>query len=415
MTYGWAVIIMLVVVAVLFYLGVFSSSSSTPKSCAFPSGFSCNEFEVDSDGRLLLDVGQATGRTITVTGIGCSADGMPAITSYVSVVIRSGSHAWVNNYTNGTACSGASSPFKGKVILQYTVAGSPLVRNVVGDVSAPINGNTSFVNSGGDAFADRWILVPGNPGNPNCMATDFWVMKYEAKNNGSGTAVSTSGGNPWVSINQTNAQAACAAVGGHLLTLAEAQTINLNVAAQANNWISGVIGTGCMYGGHLECGGAPCNMAFNASSDDNQGYWNGTSAVWDTSIQHCMFSSMKDRGNETRRTFFLSGEVIWDWSGNVNEWLNGTCQMGSGAGYWYATNAEWNNGNLGEERALIGPPNASWNTGKGVGYYLSCNANGHPFLRGGSWSSGSMAGAFTMFLTYSPSSSDTNIGFRCAR
>ena len=414
MTYGWAILIMLVVIAVLFYLGVFSPNDSQVKSCVFPAGFTCADFDVDANGNLYLDVGQATGKQITVTAVGCSVNSSPSVWSYpVPVVIRSGSHAWVTN-TTIVNCTGASgSSFKGSVALQYSVQGSGLnPRTVTGTITAPMSGSVSGGGGGGGSGADIWLFVPGNPSIPS---NDFWVMKYEAKRNGS-VAVSTSNDTPWVSINQTNAQAACALAGGHLLTLAEAQTINLNVAAQPSNWMSGSVGTGCMYGGHMECDGAPCNMAFNASSDDNQGYWNGTSEVWNSAVQHCPFTVAEDRGNETRRTFYLSnGAVIWDWSGNVWEWINGTYQCGSGAGNWYGSNVQWTDANLGEERALIGPPNVSWNTNYGVGYYYGCTVNGNAFLRGGRWGSGGDAGAFTANLDYAPSSSYATIGFRCSR
>ena len=404
---------MLVVIAVLFYLGVLSPADSSVKSCVFPAGFTCADFDVDSSGKLFLDLGQATGKMVTVTAIGCSVNSSPSVWYSPGVVIASGSHAWLNLNQNGTPCEGASgSSFKGSVVINYSIPGSGLSRSVRGTITAPMSGSVSGGGGGGGSGADIWLLVPGNP---SLGTSDFWVMKYEAKRNGS-VAVSTSNDTPWVSINQTNAQAACAAAGGHLLSLAEAETINLNVAAQPSNWLSGVVGTSCMYGGHMECDGAPCNMAFNASSDDNQGYWNGTSEVWNSAVQHCPFGVAEDRGNETRRTFYLSnGQVIWDWSGNVWEWINGTYQCGSGAGNWYGSSVQWTDANLGEERALIGPPNASWNTNYGVGYYYACTANGNAFLRGGSRISGSIAGAFAANLYDAPSDSDAGIGFRCSR
>ncbi|MDD5318107.1 MAG: carboxypeptidase regulatory-like domain-containing protein, partial [Candidatus ainarchaeum sp.] len=284
--------------------------------------------------------------------------------------------------------------------------------------------STSVVSSGAGTetnltlviiVEEGWVLVPGNP---EFGTDDFLVMKYEAKNVG-GVATSNYSGTPWVSINQTDAQAACEAVGAHLLSTAEAQTINRDVASVSSNWLSGSVGSGCMYGGHMECDGAPCNVAFNASSNDAEGWWNGTSNVHNEGVQNCPFTAAEDRGNETRRTFTLSnGQVVWDWSGNVWEWMNGSCQAGNGTGYWYNSGGwvEWSNSNLDDfERATLGPSVSSWTSSKGVGRYYGCTANGNAFLRGGDLASGLSAGAFMLYLNYAPSSSSSPIGFRCAK
>jgi len=51
-------------------------------------------------------------------------------------------------------------------------------------------------------------------GNAVLGTSDFCVMKYEAKNDGSGKAVSTASGTPWVNITQTDAITAATATGG---------------------------------------------------------------------------------------------------------------------------------------------------------------------------------------------------------
>ncbi|KAF0124424.1 MAG: hypothetical protein FD189_2415 [Elusimicrobia bacterium] len=60
-----------------------------------------------------------------------------------------------------------------------------------------------------------------------------------------------------------------------------------------------------------------------------------------------------------KRTHQLStGEYIWDWSGNLWEWLDMTCTAGTGAGYWYESGGwiEWSDGNLSDyEKGRAGP------------------------------------------------------------
>ena len=146
MTYGWAVLILLVVVSVLFYIGVLNPQASAVSSCVFPTGFTCSETRLDDGGNLYLDLGQATGRVITVTGIGCGTSSNPAVWP-ASVVIRNGAHAVITG--GGIPCAGAEAPaFKGRVVVQYTMAGSGLPRSVVGDISAPVTGGTSYLAGG---------------------------------------------------------------------------------------------------------------------------------------------------------------------------------------------------------------------------------------------------------------------------
>jgi len=417
MTYGWAVLIILAVIAVLFYLGVLNTGNSAAKSCAFPAGFTCAEFSVDDSGRLYLDLGQATGRTITVTGIGCATGGSaPSLTS-VSVVIGNGMHANVTDAA-GVQCAGdASNPFKARLVVQYTMAGSPLTRNATGEVEYP----ASFSGSGGSSgqFTDAngvWVLVPGNSG---IGTSDFYVMKYEAKNNGGGSAVSTPGGVPWTTISQVAARAACVAFGSHLLTFEEARTIDVDVSSQASNWMSGSAGTGCMYGGHVQCSSG-CNTALNASTDDGQGWWTGSADAHNPAIQNCPFAINNAWGNETRRTYALSnGAVIWDWGGNVWEWMNNTCQRGTGAGYWETSGGlEWTDASLQDyERGKLGPTiGLPWTSSNGIGKYVwGCGADGNGILRGNGWSGSSNAGPFALDLSVGASLSAANIGFRCAR
>jgi len=157
MTYGWAVLILMVVIAILYYLGVFSPSP--PRSCVFPAGFTCYEFEVYQNGSLYLDVGQATGKMVTVTAVGCGVTGDIRWTTVNDVVVRSGTHANVTGLA-GAPCGGASaSSFRGSAILNYTVSGSGLTaRSVTGSVSAPVTVVSTDGGSGGGGSQQGWIF-----------------------------------------------------------------------------------------------------------------------------------------------------------------------------------------------------------------------------------------------------------------
>ncbi|MCL5101850.1 MAG: hypothetical protein M1544_00635 [Candidatus Marsarchaeota archaeon] len=60
MTYGWAILIIAIVLAALFSLGIFSSSSFTGTTCIASSGFLCSS-PVWTNGNFIASLGQSTG------------------------------------------------------------------------------------------------------------------------------------------------------------------------------------------------------------------------------------------------------------------------------------------------------------------------------------------------------------------
>ncbi len=61
MTYGWAILIIAVVLAALFELGVFNGSNLSPQACIAQSGFVCKNPVYTSNG-IIFTFGQTTGR-----------------------------------------------------------------------------------------------------------------------------------------------------------------------------------------------------------------------------------------------------------------------------------------------------------------------------------------------------------------
>lgn len=72
MTYGWAILVIIIVIAVLFYIGVLNPRNVTPTACTFPPGISCASYKLDINNTLSLRIGQSLGHRINVTGINCS-------------------------------------------------------------------------------------------------------------------------------------------------------------------------------------------------------------------------------------------------------------------------------------------------------------------------------------------------------
>jgi hypothetical protein len=256
--------------------------------------------------------------------------------------------------------------------------------------------NCSNLNGG------EWLFVPGN----SILGTsDFCVMKYEAKNVG-GIPTSQPSLNPWVNINQTEARIKCSSLGDgyHLITNAEWVTIAREAENNPTNWANGIIGSVISSGGGLYRGNVNLNNVISC----------GSGIVLDGNIPgtNCLV------GTRNKRTLNISGNLIWDLSGNVWEWLNDTfnSNIESSLGKSESRYYEWSEISGYDE---LKPSNSTYDANYGIGrVYVDiddANPSGsiHALARGSSWGGYSYAGAFTLNLILSPSSKGVNYGFRC--
>ncbi len=158
-TNGWAILVVVILLAVLFYIGVLSPQNTTPNTCLFQPGFSCYTFKVGNvTGSLELDFGQATGKSIQVTGISCSQNSTAALhTSPLAedVTVPSGEHRWIVGGTSpnsGITCEGATgvagTRYKGTACIAYLESGTNAQRLVCGEINARLE-PASAVQPGG--------------------------------------------------------------------------------------------------------------------------------------------------------------------------------------------------------------------------------------------------------------------------
>ena len=74
MTYGWAILIIAVVLAALFELGVFSGVTSGGTSCITIGGFQCTLEVLTTSGQLTFQFGQNTGNPMFNVQMGCASN-----------------------------------------------------------------------------------------------------------------------------------------------------------------------------------------------------------------------------------------------------------------------------------------------------------------------------------------------------
>lgn len=227
----------------------------------------------------------------------------------------------------------------------------------------------------------------------------FCVMKWEAKTGSAGVAATTAAaGTPVVSINRNDARTSCRLIGAgyDLISNAQWQTIARNIADQASNWESGTL-----YGTQLNRGHSDNDPANSLAADVDTSPCVGTNQTCDQSTW-----------NSQRRTHTLSnGEIIWDFAGNVWEWVSDNNVSVAGADGYISTMSAGDKRQVryGNDQFCASPSATPW-CGMGYGYF---NYSAGAVIRGGTWYDELYAGVFAALLYYAPSSADTFVGFRC--
>ncbi|MGC8662718.1 MAG: hypothetical protein ACP5RT_02955 [Candidatus Micrarchaeia archaeon] len=73
-TYGWAIIIIVVVLAALFGLGLFRANNYVQSFCSLPSGLTCSFISFSTSGILTVQIGNTMHNPITITALGCNTN-----------------------------------------------------------------------------------------------------------------------------------------------------------------------------------------------------------------------------------------------------------------------------------------------------------------------------------------------------
>ncbi len=147
-TYGWALVVIAIVGAVLFYLQIFNPAPST--TCVLPAGFSCTNLYMSQNGLLSFTILQTTGSPVNMTAAGCNSN--TTISSMImekpynppsnQVTVDIG-----NNYTMAVQCYSAGHAFSGKVgssflgylIINYTEQDSNLPHTIYGNINVQVS------------------------------------------------------------------------------------------------------------------------------------------------------------------------------------------------------------------------------------------------------------------------------------
>ncbi len=138
-TYSWAILLIGIVIAGIFYLGLTSQSNSI-QQCQFPAVFQCISYSLASNGLLTVGIVQNTPDTIYITAIGCSANSTVSNmipVNKVSISTNKNLTASLQcHYSNGAVFSAnPGTLFAGTLQINYTDAQNGLAAVQYGKLS----------------------------------------------------------------------------------------------------------------------------------------------------------------------------------------------------------------------------------------------------------------------------------------
>ena len=137
MTYGWAILVVLVAIGALAYFGVLSPDKFLPSKCTLQSGIACTDFKVTATS-LVMYVQNSLGRDVTIdraTANGCTDLGSQG-------TVANGAAKQLT-FCCGAACAPVSagnsgSKYNGAVNVTYTVTDTGIQHINQGSVTGRI-------------------------------------------------------------------------------------------------------------------------------------------------------------------------------------------------------------------------------------------------------------------------------------
>jgi streptogramin lyase len=278
MTYGWAILIVAVVLGALYSLGIFNGANFLGGTCIAAPGYLCTNPLLSTDGTLSFTYGYQ-GPNVTIVGFACTntTTEPSSFTASGSSSLEPGQEESVNATCTMSSSATIGTPFSGYIWVEYDQAGkSNLIERFATIRTAAAKGPVTkyiwiadYGSSKATKFSTKGVIVGNYPvgSSPRGLAIDnkgnVWVAN---QGGGSVTKLSSTGtliGTYSVGSGTDPAEVAIDSNGNAWVTL------------YSENYVTELSSTGSIVGNFPVGGAWPFGIAIDNSGDIWVAVYNG--------------------------------------------------------------------------------------------------------------------------------------------
>ena len=149
MTYGWAILVVLVVIGALAYFGVLNPTILLPEKCLLETGLECKDWAISSTApNIRLSIGNSKGKEINITMINMTSSDLTLPVSGCNNTVRSsvrvgsGARADIAFNCTGNTVGPTNAKVKANVRIQwwFTDSGPQYIHTTDGEIITTVRG-----------------------------------------------------------------------------------------------------------------------------------------------------------------------------------------------------------------------------------------------------------------------------------
>lgn len=136
MTYGWAFLVILVMIGALAYFGVLSPKNLMPEKCTTTTGFSCDEFQATAgtSNNATMVLMNTIGTSITPNGIVTCTSDYTMTASATTSPVSNGDLFRVDASFSGTEKPDSGEKIEANCAIEYMATGKSLTKTIQVDL-----------------------------------------------------------------------------------------------------------------------------------------------------------------------------------------------------------------------------------------------------------------------------------------
>ena len=154
MTYGWALLVVLIAISALAYFGVLSPSKFLPESCMLDPGYQCVDYQITEDDSSII-VKNAAGDDIIITNVKIGS----CEESFDSITVRNSDQQQFSLTGCDNGITEAS--FKADISITYNKVISNFTKIIKGEIITKINWGEKNMKTNKGQAATEFLMTYG--------------------------------------------------------------------------------------------------------------------------------------------------------------------------------------------------------------------------------------------------------------